>query len=48
LPNYEDFKKYGEIEKQKEVGSEPQRSKREEGQSWLAKRLAALKGSKRR
>jgi hypothetical protein len=49
MPNYEDFKRYGEIEKEKKA-SQPATghpSGRSQG-SWLSRGLSALKGPKKK
>ncbi len=47
MPNYEDFKRYGELEKEKKSTQPPARQPREKAQAtWLSRGLSALKGGK--
>jgi hypothetical protein len=50
MPNYEDFKRYGEMEKKKKKSTQTptgQPSQQSPG-SWLSRGLSALKGGKKK
>ena len=47
MPNYEDFKRYGEMEKQKKPSAPPPGDEKRPRESWLSKSLSALRGNKK-
>jgi hypothetical protein len=48
MPNYEDFKRYGEIEKEKKASPPASERSGQPHGSWLTRGLSALKGGKKK